>query len=224
MISYITIIIPARNEAESLPILLKSLKRLTSNIIVIDDGSTDKTYDSAKKYCKVLKNDRGYGKGYSIRRGCREAKTRIIVMMDADLSHKTSDIMALVKPLMQNKKIGMVIGSRALGGSEEYVSSKFFGNVFITKAFNLIWGTKYTDVLNGFKAFRKDISGSLRCNKYDIEIDLVGSCLRKGYKIKEIPSYEIARRSGKSKLNKVIDSLLILSQIIIQRYKYISKI
>jgi len=217
----VTIIVPARNEEKSLPILLKRLLKLTKNIIVIDNDSTDSTFSIAKKYCKALKNERNFGKGYSIRRGCREAKTLIIVMMDADLSHKPSDVQKLVQPLLYDKKIGLVVGSRALGGSEEYVPSKLFGNMFFTRVFNLVWQKKFTDVLNGFKAFRKDITTDLRSNKYDIEVELVGACLRHGYKVKEIPAYEIARRSGKSKLNKVFDSILILMQIFVQRYKSI---
>jgi glycosyltransferase involved in cell wall biosynthesis len=202
---------------------LRQLKKLTNNIIVIDNDSTDRTFTVAKKYCRVLKNEKNFGKGYSIRRGCREAKTPIIVMMDADLSHKPTDIQNLVKPLLQNKRIGLVVGSRSLGGSEEYVPSKLFGNMFFTRVFNFFWHTKFTDVLNGFKAFRKEITLDLRSNKYDIEVELVGACLRKGYEVKEIPTYEIARRSGKSKLNKIFDSMIILKQIFVQKYKSIFK-
>jgi len=221
MINSATIIVPARNEEKSLPILLNRLKKLTKNIIVIDNDSTDKTFSIARKYCRALKNEKNFGKGYSIRRGCREAKTPIIIMMDADLSHKVSDIERLVAPLIGDKKIGLVVGSRSLGGSEEYVPSKLFGNMFFTRMFNIVWHTRFTDVLNGFKAFRKDITDDLRSNKYDIEVELVGACLRHGYKVKEIPAYEIARRSGKSKLNKIFDSMLILRQIFVQRYKSI---
>jgi len=218
MLNNITVIIPARNEEKPLPILLKRLKKITNNIIVVDDGSTDNTLNVAKKYCKVLRNEVGRGKGYALRKGCKEVKTPIIVTMDADLSHKPSDIERLVEPL-KDKRIGLVLASRVLGGSEEYTPTKAFGNFLITVAFNLFFNTKITDAINGFKAFRKDIAKNLRCNGFNIEIEFLGSCIRKGYKIVEVPSYEIARRSGKSKLNKIMDGLTWLYQVVVEFYK-----
>lgn len=215
----VTIVIPAHNEEVSLPKLLPRLVKLGYKIIVVDDGSTDNTYEIAKKYCEVIKNRRRCGKGCALRKGFNNAKTDIIVMMDADLSHNPLEIKKLVQPLLDNDKVGVVIGSRTLGGSEEYTYSKTLGNLVITTFFNIFFGTRLTDSINGFKAFRKNITNNLRCNGFNIEIEILGNCIRKGYFIMEVPSYEIARRSGKSKLNKILDAFLWLRQVVIEVYK-----
>jgi len=215
----VTIVIPAHNEEDSLPKLLPRLIKNGYNLILVDDGSTDKTYEIAKKFCEVVRNKSRYGKGYALRRGFKEVNTQFIVMMDADMSHKPSDIQKLITPLLKNKKIGLVIGSRALGGSEEYTPSKTFGNTIITKVFNLFFNTHLTDSINGFKALRKGITKDLKCNGFNIEIELLGNCIRRRYTIYEVPSYEIARRTGKSKLNKISDGLSFLKQVFVEAYK-----
>jgi glycosyltransferase involved in cell wall biosynthesis len=215
----ITIVIPAHNEEDSLPKLLPRLIKNGYEVILVDDGSTDRTYEIAKRFCNVVRNKKRYGKGYALRMGFKEVNTPLIVMMDADLSHEISDIQKLVNPLLKNKKIGLVIGSRGLGGSEEYTPSKTFGNIIITQVFNLFFSTHLTDSINGFKAMKKDITDNLRCNGFNIEVELLGNCIRKGYTIFEVPSYEIARRSGKSKLNKIVDGLSFLKQVFIEAYK-----
>jgi glycosyltransferase involved in cell wall biosynthesis len=215
----ITIVIPAHNEGQSLPKLLPKLVDTGYKVIVVDNASTDDTYDVAKKYCKVIRIKKMRGKGYVLRTGFKEAKSDIIVMMDADLSHRPCEIPKLIQPLLNDKKIGLVVGSRTLGGSEEYTPSKTVGNIIITKTFNLFFGTNLTDTINGFKAFRRVIASGLRAEGFNIEIELLGNCIRKGFGICEVPSYELARRTGKSKLNKILDGFLLLNQVFIEAYK-----
>jgi len=214
----ITIVIPAHNEEKSLPKLLPKIID-KYKVIVVDDGSTDNTFEIAKKYCKVIKNRKKSGKGYALRMGFDKVRSGIIVMMDADLSHQPSEIPRLVHPLFNDKKMGLIVGSRILGGSEEYTPSKTFGNIIITKFFNIIFRTRLTDSINGFKAFRKEIAKNLRCDGFNIEIELLANTIRKGYLINEVSSYEYARRSGKSKLSKLKDGISFLKQIIIEVYK-----
>ncbi|UCH72090.1 MAG: glycosyltransferase family 2 protein, partial [Thermoplasmatales archaeon] len=99
----ISIVIPAHNEEKGLPILLKKLRKLYGKkyeTIVVDDGSTDRTAEVAKKFnVKLVRTGGRSGKGGALRRGFSVAHGNIIVMMDADLSHKPEDIPSLLKPL-----------------------------------------------------------------------------------------------------------------------------
>lgn len=214
-----SIIIPAHNEEENLPILLSRIKRLFKKkyeVIVVDDGSTDNTERVARRHnVKVIKNTERCGKGYALRRGFVAARGDIIVDMDADLSHRPEDIPLLLKPL-KNKQIGLVIASRGSGGSEEYNFVRGFGNFIITKLCNLWLGTSLYDAINGFRAFRKELKDNLRCNGFEIEIELNARCIERGLRIVEVPSLEMKRRSGKLKSRAIKDGLKFLNQIMIE--------
>ncbi len=187
--------------------------------IVVDDGSDDRTYEAAQKFdVKLLKNEKRCGKGFALRRGFSAARGDIFVMMDADLSHRPEDIPKMIN-LLKNKKVGMVIASRGLGGSEEYNFHKLVGNVGLTKVCNFFLGTKLHDALNGYKVFREIISKDLKCDGFEIEIELIANCIKNNYKIVEIPSLETARVHGKSKLNSLIDGWKFFKQILIEWIK-----
>lgn len=215
----VSIIIPAHNEEDNIPILLQQIKDSFGNryeIIVVDDGSTDNTGKTAKRYnVKVIRNEIRHGKGYALRKGFAVARGDIIIDMDADLSHKPSDIPLLIKPF-KDRKIGLVIASRALGGSKEYNLIRGFGNFIITKMCNIWVGTKLYDAINGFRAFRKDLTRNLKCNGFEIEIELNARCIENGLKIVEVPSLEMKRGGGKLKSKAIKDGLKFLKQIIIE--------
>jgi glycosyltransferase involved in cell wall biosynthesis len=218
----VSIIIPAKNEEKNLPILLKKIRKLYKNkfeIVVIDDASTDKTAESAKKFdVKLVRNDESRGKGYALRTGFSVATGDIIIDIDSDLSHKPEDIPVLLKPL-KDKKVGLVIGSRCLGGSEEYGFVRSIGNVLLTGACNFFLGTNLMDALNGYRAFRRDIINNMKCNGFEIEIEIIAHCIKKGYKIMEVPSQEKTRAYGKCKSNNIHEGYKFLKQIIIEYLK-----
>ncbi len=218
----ISIVIPAHNEEKNLIILLNKLEKLNKKIfevIVVNDGSTDKTAEIAKKFnVKLINNKKRVGKGAALRKGFAEAKNNIIVMMDADLSHKPEDIKYLIEPL-KNENIGLVIASRSLGGSEEYNFVRAIGNIVLTNICNSLLGTKVFDALNGYKAFKKEISNDLKCNGFEIEIELLANCIKNGYEIKEVASQEKARVYGEKKSHSIFDGWKFLKQIIIESVK-----
>lgn len=221
-----SIIIPAKNENKNLKILLEKIKELYDNqyeIIVVDDI---KSHDQKINYVpknlavKVIKNLDWNGKGYAIKLGFKEATNNIVVVMDADLSHMPEDLEKILEPL-KSKKIGIVIGSRALGGSDEYTTIRTIGNTLLTGVFNLFFCTSLFDSINGYKAMRRDIVETpLKCNNMEIEFEILARCLKMGFKIVEVPSHERVRKYGKAKLNSLEHGFKFLKQIVWEGIKF----
>jgi len=100
-----------------------------------------------------------------------------------------------------------VIGSRHRGGSDEWGGDldtylRSVGCGIITIAMNYRWNVRVTDVLNGFRAIRRSVALTLdlKANDFDMEQHMVARCLKKGYRIREVPSHEYLRKWGQSKL------------------------
>lgn len=203
----VSIVIPAMNEAENLPVVLKSANTLIEKekgydfeVIVVDDHSVDGTSEVAKMDgAKVFRNEYRTGKGNALRYGFERTTGDYIVMLDADCSHNPLDIPKFLEKLEEGA--GLVVGSRILGGSDEYTRVRAFGNIFLTFVFGILHRRFLTDALNGFKAFKKDVFWDFEytSSDFEIEIELLANTLRKGYPIVEVPSHENVRRAGRVK-------------------------
>ena len=216
----VSVVIPAYNEEKNLPHLLERLNKVAhkdkriAEILVVDDGSRDKTADVARKYgCTVFTNPVNLGKGGALKVGFKEAVHPIIVMLDADLSHIPEDIPKLIDPFTDST-VGLVQASRSLGGSEEYGFIRAIGNIFLTACANTFMGVQMTDALNGFKAFRKEITSNLTARHFDIEIELLARCMQHGYTIAEVASQEKSRLHGQSNLKAAKDGWRFFSKIV----------
>ncbi len=210
----VSVIIPARDEEESLPDVLRAVLEVGSaqeaewEIIVVDDHSRDRTGEIARSPgVRVIPNRLSRGKGAALRTGFAASRGRYLVMMDADGSHRAEDIPALLEAARRAE--GMAIGSRIYGGSQEYTRIRAFGNVLLTWWFGFLHGRYLSDALNGFKAFPREVfdGSSYSANGFEIEIELLVNTLRRHRPIVEVPSNELARRGGKSKSRVVIDGL-----------------
>lgn len=186
--------------------MVRSVKPYADEVLVIDGHSTDGTGELANQAGARVIQDNGSGKGAAIRLGIAEAQGEVIVFMDADGSHDPISIPPLVEPIVRGEA-DLVIASRHLGGSDEwrgdldtYVRSVGCG--IITIAMNYRWNVRVTDVLNGFRAIRRSVALALdlKANDFDIEQHMVARCIKKGYRIREVPSHECVRKWGRSKL------------------------
>jgi glycosyltransferase involved in cell wall biosynthesis len=203
----ISIIIPAMNEAENLPRLLQDIFTVTRSltawqfeVIVVDDHSSDATAELSRQAgARVLSNSRRPGKGNALTTGFAAAKGSIFIMMDADYSHRAEDIPEFLAHLDQGH--GLVVGSRSLGGSEEYTVIRTLGNVFLSTVFRALTGVTTTDVLNGYKAFKREVYDRYpyRCAEFEIEIELMINTLRQGWTIGEFACHERIRAGGEAK-------------------------
>lgn len=212
--SKVAIIIPVKNEEQTIGEVLDKLllNFNVDNIVVIDDSSSDRTAEIARyKNVRIIQG-KGIGKGAALRKAIDNVTSDIILFIDADGSHNPDDISSLIQPIIDDNA-DLVIASRIKGGSEEFSGNiknimHYFGNVLASFIVNLIWGHGkkiVTDCNNGFRAIRTNVAKQLdlKENSFAIEQEMVIKCLRMGYRISEIPSYESKRKYGKSHINLV---------------------
>jgi len=209
-IKEITVIIPALNEPENLDYILprmpESIMGHPLGVLVVDDGSTDKTLEILQKHgYSVVSNPINRGGGAALRLGYDIAMAlgaRYIVTMDADGQHLPEEIERLVSPLLDGE-FDIVIGSRVLGKSEKDSMVRWIGIHLFNLVINLLAGTKITDCSSGFRAFRMDsLKKVLLLQDQFHTAELIIDAARRGLKIGEVPITMLRRYSGKSKKGK----------------------
>jgi dolichol-phosphate mannosyltransferase len=203
----ITIVMPAKNEEESIAAVLCQLATYSDDVIVIDGHSLDRTVQVATNLGARVIKDNKKGKGDAVRIGLEYSKSPVTLFIDADGSHDPKDIPKLVLPILEGKA-DLVIGSRMRGGSDELFGTiseaiRLAGQVFITLVINYRFGVRMTDYQNGFRAIRTSVGQALvmQSNLPTIEQEMAMKCLQYGYRVEETPSHEYSRTGGISKIN-----------------------
>ena len=205
----ITVVIPACNEEQNIGKTINDVKPFCDNIIAsIAKKTNDQTADIAKQLGAKVIFDHVLGKGDGIRSTLDYLEDEdIVVFIDSDGSHIASDIPSIVQPIIDDKA-DMVIASRFLGGSEELHGDfnkflRMFFSMCIAQIINWRFKTEMQDTQNGYRAFKvkvlKDLN--LTSNHTEIETEMCMKCIKKNYKILEIPSRELKRSSGKSNIS-----------------------
>lgn len=232
----LSIIIPCYNEEKMIKVTLKKIGDYFQNrdekfeIIVIDDGSKDNTFQVVKDFdpdIKILKNNKNQGKGYSVKRGMLASSGDIALLMDADSS---TDIKELDKffPYFQSHDI--VIGSRHLSVKYVIVPQSFirrYAGYVAHKLISLILRVKVKDTMCGFKAFNrrsKDILFKKQLNNgfgFDYEIIFLAEKFK--FKIKEVPIvWRASTKSGvtlKGYLIALYELFIIRINYLLRRYE-----
>jgi len=220
--SVISVIIPAINEERTIgEVLSKTISVMESlktpyEIIVVDDGSTDRTGKTAAEYkVTVLSNIRNMGKGYALRKGFKHARGQIIVTLDSDGSHDPKEIPKLIEPLYNG--IDMIAGSRFLGnGKNSTTKLNRVGNTIINMIIMTLTGRYITDSQTGFRAFKRKVLEKLNltARRYELETELTVKCLSNGFKYLEMPIDCEKRKYQNSKLKVIQDGIRILRTIL----------
>jgi glycosyltransferase involved in cell wall biosynthesis len=193
-----------------------NLLNLPYEIILVDDGSTDKTGLIASFFkIKVLINKQNRGKGYSLKKALRHAHGDIIVTIDSDGEHKPKEIATLLEAVSNGTDIAA--GSRFLN-YQSAVTTKLnqIGNHLFNLAIMSLTGKRVTDSQTGFRAIKREVLEklNLQSDGYDIETEITVKSLRSGFSFRELPITVERRKFGVSKLKLFVDGERILRTIL----------
>ena len=141
-------------------------------------------------------------------------------MFDADGSHNPADMGVFLDAI--EKGAGLAIGSRVVGGSDDHDVIRLFGNAVFTLFFSALFGQNVMDVLNGYKAFRREIIAGCRhrMKGFGVEIEIASQAVRKGYPIVEVRTHENRRLGGRMKSHALRDGYHILVAILREGLSY----
>jgi len=201
----VALIIPALNEEETIGLTLDGLRgQPLAQIIVADNGSTDRTAQAARAHgAQVVQEPRrGYGQACLAGIAALEAGISIVVFMDGDASDDPADLPHLLAPI-ERSEADLVIGSRVRGRCEPgaLTPQQRFGNRVFTFLLRILFGARATD-LGPFRAIRRaalDQLGMADTN-YGWTIEMQIKAARKGLRVAEIPVNYRKRRGGKAKV------------------------
>ncbi len=229
MVEVVRVIIPALNEEKSIAKVINEIpKAIVREIIICDNGSTDKTSIEAKKAgaTVLVENEKGYGasclKGIDYINKLDET-TDIIVFLDGDYSDYPEEMNIVIAPIL-NKEAEMVIGSRALGLKEKgsLTPQQVFGNWLATKMLHLFYGVKFTD-LGPFRAITLEALNKLNMvdRNYGWTVEMQVKAAKQHIKSVEVP-VNYRNRIGFSKVSGTVKGTIMAGyKIILTLFKYL---
>lgn len=204
----LSIIIPAKNEADGLMGLLPDLQKVIpdAEIIVVNDGSTDNTLQICQEAgVKVVNHTYSRGNGSAIKSGARTASGDIFIFMDADGQHRPEDIQGLLNRF--NEGYDMVVGAR---GSESQASkARLFGNGLYNRVASYMTGQRIVDLTSGFRVVSAEKFKQflyLLPNGFSYPTTITMAFFRAGYGVAYEPIIA-PERIGKSHINLFKDGM-----------------
>lgn len=223
----IIVVVPAYNEEETVVEILKELFNKGFELVVIDDGSVDGTYNLAKQIIDknvnkgfIYKHLLNMGLGASLKTGIDAALMHdpdIIVTFDADGQHDPEDIIHVSKPIMEGKA-DVVIGKRDFN---EMPLAKKLGNQIMNMLTWIFYGVHVNDSQSGLRAFKREAAEVIDLNSrdYGVSSEIISEIKKNHLKIEEVPIKTIYTDYSLSKGTNLKVGLKILVKLIINLLK-----
>lgn len=235
----LSILIPVFNEEKTIATVLErvaslDLPNIEKEIIVIDDGSIDKTEELVNNFIKsssvkirFIKHKKNIGKGAAIKTGINNSRGKYILIQDADLEYNPVFIPKLLDEI-KNNKTEVVYGSR-LNRFPHFTKEEnhplfllhYFGNRLLSIIASILYGQWLTDIETGYKLFSRESIKDIdfKAKSFDFEPEMTVKLIKKGYKIKEVPIKTKPRNySEGKKLNTIKDGMSALKIILGNRF------
>ncbi len=193
----LSVVVPCFNERGTVEELLRRVLAvpLTKEVIVVDDASTDGSYEVVRRVAashpeiRLLRQEKNSGKGAAIRRGIAEATGEVVIIQDADLEYEPSEYTKLIAPILTGDA-DVVYGSRFAGHPRRVMLYwHTIGNNFLTRLSNITTNLNLTDMETCYKVFRRDVIQSIqiKSDRFGFEPEVTAKIARRGYRIYEVP-------------------------------------
>ena len=227
----ISIIIPVYNEEKTILNVLNELKhlvfsKLEKEVIVVDDGSTDRTKTILEKnknlFNKLISFDLNKGKGAAVKAGLEISSGDYVVFHDADLEYEPRDLLKFEEIFIKFDADG-IIGSRF--NYDKYTRSHSIlnkiANFILTFFFNSLFNTTFTDVYSCYFAFKKKLLDFklLKSNGFEQHAEILTKVIKNGKKFYEVPINYNGRNYSEGKKIKYYHFFTVIIQIFIGRFR-----
>src|SRR5919201_5743829 len=203
----LSVLIPVHNEERTLSRVLERVEARAevSEIVVVDDGSTDRTPQilAARRFVrptKVIRHERNRGKGSAIRTALAAAECQLALIQDADLEYDPADYPALLAPF-ERADVTVVYGTRSFSAHSAYSFWFVVGNKLVTHSANVLFNCYLSDLETGYKVMPLATwrSLGLRADVFDLEPQITAKLLSRGHRIFEVPISYVARSREEGK-------------------------
>ncbi len=223
----ITVLIPAYNEVKTIREIICRVQAtgLASEILVVDDGSTDGTRQILQELdghdlVRIVLHEHNCGKGAAVRTGIQSASKDVIIIQDADLEYDPRDYPVLLRPIEEGIA-EVVYGSRFLGGPRRPVLFwNMVANKILTLTTNILYNNILTDMETGYKVFRRRVvmDMKLHARGFEFEPEFTAKVLKRRARIFEVPITFNPRDYDEGKKIKMRDAFIAMWTLVKYRF------
>lgn len=228
----LSVIIPCYNEVEFLETIIERVRdvELATEIVIVDDGSTDGSRDILKRLeeedgnddLRIIYHERNQGKGAALVTGFAAATSDILLIQDADLEYDPRDYPILLKPIHEGIS-PVVYGSRFLGGPRKAMNFwNMIVNKILTLTTNILYNAILSDMETCYKVFRREVvqDMTIHAHGFEFEPEFTAKVLKQGIRIYEVPISYNGREWDEGKKIKWTDAPLAFWTLI--KYRFIN--
>ncbi len=213
----IVVLIPAYNEERFIGSVVLQTLKYVDDVIVIDDGSTDKTAEIANAAgAIVLKHETNFGKGIALNTGFEYARLLdpdVVITFDGDYQHLPEELMSVAIPIIHNEA-DIVVGSRYIGDASDVPLQRIIGHWGFTTLTNVLSGTSLTDSQSGFRAFSKTALLALTFSSKSFSVESEMQFLAKDQKLRVVEVPITIKYPDKPKRSVINHGFIVLNGIL----------